>query len=175
MEFGLVALWLAAFLAVGTLARPLAAWLLPGPGGAAFAVPIALAVLGVVGHLVGQVAFGWPALLAGLATLVAGSALVRYRTRVTVDWRGSWVALLVFSGAFLFVVAIRALDPAAAPLPAAIGEKFLDFGLLRSLERAPSLPPEDVWFAGESVRYYYGGHMLTALLGTGTGTGSRFA
>jgi YYY domain-containing protein len=173
MEFGLVALWLAVFLVLGLLAVPLTAWLLPESDHAALSVPLALAVLGVVGHLVGHVAFGWPAVLAGLAVLGGGSYAAS--SRVDPDWRRVADAAVVFLAAFLLVVLVRALDPAVAPLPLAIGEKFLDFGLLRSLERAPTLPPEDMWFAGESVRYYYGGHMLVALLATLTDTGGRFA
>ncbi|MFT4922321.1 MAG: YYY domain-containing protein, partial [Haloarculaceae archaeon] len=173
MEFGLVALWLAVFLLLGFLARPIAAWLLPGMDHAALAFPVALAVLGIVGHLVGQIAFGWPALLAGLVVLV-GSAYALGGTG-QYDTRRFGEAAAVFTAAFLLVVLIRGFDPAAAPLPIAIGEKFLDFGLVRSLGRASALPPEDMWFAGEGVRYYYGGHMLTALLATLTGTGSQFA
>jgi YYY domain-containing protein len=173
MEFGLVALWLAAFLALGLLAFPVTAWLLPDLDHAALSFPVALAVLGVVGHLVGHLAFGWPAVLAGLTILACGSYLAA--GRVTQEYRRFAEAAAIFSAAFLLVVAIRALDPAAAPLPIAIGEKFLDFGLVRSLERAPRLPPEDMWFAGEAVRYYYGGHMVTALAATLTDTGGRFA
>ena len=173
MEFGLVGLWLAAFLLLGLLASPLAAWLLRDLDHAAFAVPMALAVVGVVGHLVGHLAYGWPAVLAGIAVLAAGS--YRVRNRVDLDRGRSLEAAAVFAGGYLLVVGIRAVDPAAAPLPVAIGEKFLDFGLLKALLRAPALPPEDMWFAGEPVRYHYGGHLVTGLLATLTATPARFA
>jgi len=173
MEFGLVGLWLATFLLLGLLARPLAAWLLPDLDHDAFAIPLGLAVVGVVGHLVGAVAFGWPALLAGLAVLVV--AAYRLGGLVPFDRRRLAEVAAVFAGAFLFMVAVRSFEPAAASLPVAIGEKFLDFGLLRTLLRTPRLPPEDLWFAGEAVRYHYGGHMLAALLATLTGTPARYA
>ncbi len=173
MELGLVVLWVVALLLLGALALPVATWLFPAFDPAPLAIPVALAILGVVGHLAGHVAFGWPAVLAGLAVLVAASYAAA--GRVDTDWRGLAEPAVVFVAAFSLVVAVRALDPAAAPLPLAIGEKFLDFGLVRALERAPALPPEDMWFAGRPVRYYYGGHMLTVLLGTLTGTGGRFA
>ena len=166
-------LWLGTLLLLGLLARPLAAWLLPGLDHDALAVPLALAVLGVVGHLVGHLAFGWPAVLAGLVALVA--ATVAVRDRATPDRRWPVEAAAVFAVAFLFVVAVRAIDPAAGPLPVAIGEKLLDFGLLASLARAPVLPPEDMWFAGATVRYHYGGHLLVSLLGTLTGTAPAHA
>ncbi|MFB6352591.1 MAG: DUF2298 domain-containing protein [Halobacteriales archaeon] len=172
MSFGLVVVWLAALLLLGLLAWPLAARLLPDLDHAALAFPLALAVLGVVGHLVGHVAFGWPALLAGLAVLAAGAYWGR--TAALPGRRFAEVGA-VFAAAFLFMVAVRAYDPAAAPLPVAVGEKLLDFGLLKSLLRAPALPPEDMWFAGEPVRYHYGGHLVAALLATLTGTAGRYA
>ncbi|WP_101296300.1 DUF2298 domain-containing protein [Halegenticoccus soli] len=78
----------------------------------------------------------------------------------------------VFVLGFLFVLAFRAVDPA---VHAGGGEKFLDFGLLKSLSRADALPPEDVWFAGEPVRYYYGGHLMASVLSTLTGTAPAYA
>ena len=175
MEFGLVALWLAMYLVVGLATLPLAAALFPRfrDAGAAFAIPVGLATVGVVGYLVGHVAFGWPALLAALAAIVLASATVG--DREAVDERAYAEAAAVFAVAFCFLVAVRSVSPAIAPLPLATGEKFLDYGLVRSTLRAGSLPPEDMWFAGESVSYYYGGQMLTALLTIFTDTAPRFA
>ncbi len=173
MEVGLVVIWVATFLLLGLAALPIATWLLPESADAGLAIPLALAVLGIVGYLVGQFAFGLPAVLAGLAVLAVGSALsVRV---VELDLRAYAEVAGVFVLAFGLVIWIRSLTPAAAPLPLAIGEKFLDFGLLRTLERSGQLPPEDMWFAGEPMRYYYGGHMLTVLLGTLTDTAARYA
>ena len=175
MEYGLVALWLAMYLVVGLATLPLAAALFSRfhDAGAAFAIPVGLAMVGVVGYLVGHVAFGWPALLVALATVVVASETVGDRDAV--DERAYAEAAAVFAVAFLFLVAVRAVSPAIAPLPLSAGEKFLDFGLVRTTLRAGALPPEDMWFAGESVQYYYGGHMLTALLSIFTGTAPRFA
>ncbi len=173
MQFGLVALWLAVFLLLGLVALPVSTWLFRDLDAPALAIPLALAVLGVVGFLVGHVAFGWPAALAGLLTLVGVSGLAV--SRVDPDWDGFWEPAVVFVIGFLVVVALRAVDPVAAPLPIATGEKFLDFGLLKTLERSSTLPPEDMWYAGKPVQYHYGGHVLTSLLSTLTGTEPRFA
>lgn len=173
MEFGLVALWLATFLLFGLLASPVAAWLLPELDHDALSFALALAVIGVVGHLVGHIAFGLPAGLAGLIVLGGGAYLVWDRTRF--DHRRYAEAAAVFTAAYLLVIGIRAFEPAAAPLPVAIGEKLLDFGLLRTLGRTAALPPEDMWFAGTPVRYHYGGHLLTGLLAALTGTEARYA
>jgi YYY domain-containing protein len=175
MEYLLVGVWLVTYLALGLAALPAAAWLFPrfADRGAAFALPLALAVIGVIGYLVGQVAFGWPALVVGLVALVGASYLAG---DVDIDRERAAEAAAVFTVGFLFVVVIRAFDPAVHPIG---GEKFLDFGLLKSLLRTAAatgtLAPEDMWFAGEPVQYYYGGHMLAALLTTLTSTPGRFA
>jgi len=175
MEYGLVVLWLAMYLIVGVAALPLVGALFPrfDDSGAAFAVPVGLAVVAVVGHLVGHLAFGWPALVAGLSVLVLASALLGDSDAV--DPREFAEASAVFAAAFLLMVAIRAANPAIAPLPVDIGEEMLDVGLLQALLRSDALPPEDMWFAGEAVQYHYGGHMLSALLALLTQTAPRFA
>ncbi len=172
MEIGLVILWLLAFLVLGVGALPFAAWLLPGTEYAGFAIPVALTVLGVVGHLVGHLAFGWPALLAGLGTLLALSAITATRTDTVIDIDRAAEYGLVFVAGFLLIVLIRGIDPAVLPLG---GEKFLDFGLLQTLNRTGSLPPESMWFANEPVKYYYGGQLVVSLLATMTGTGTAYA
>jgi YYY domain-containing protein len=174
MEYGLVVVWAATYLALALAALPLCGALFPRfpDRGAAFALPVALAVLGVVGYLVGHLAFGWPALLAGLVVLVVGSSLVGERTAAEPDYRAFAETSVVFLLAFGLVIAVRALDPAVHPIG---GEKFLDYGLLRSLLRAPVLPPEDMWFAGEPVQYYYGGHLVSALLTELTFTAPGYA
>lgn len=175
MEYGLVVLWLATYLVLGALALPLAAAIFRRfrDAGAAFAIPIALVTIAVVGYLVGHLAFGIPALVVGLAVL-SGLSL-RFGDPDRIEWRSYAEVAVVFTLAFLFMISIRAASPAIAPLPIAAGEKFLDYGLLRTLLRSTALPPEDMWFAGESVQYYYGGQLLTALLTILTGTAPRFA
>jgi len=174
MEYGYFLVWAVAFLALAIAALPAAAALFPRfpDRGAALALPLALAVLGIVGYLVGHLAFNWPALLAGLLVLGAGSYLLAERTDASPDFAMAAETGVVFLLAFAFLVAVRAVDPAVHPIG---GEKFLDFGLLRSLLRAPRLPPEDMWFAGEPVQYYYGGHLISALLARLTFTPPRFA
>ncbi|WP_255150481.1 DUF2298 domain-containing protein [Halorarius halobius] len=172
MQYGYVVVWLAVFLVLGLVALPVVAALFPRfhDRGAAFSFAAALATLGVVGYLVGHLRFGYVALLAGVVVLVAAS-LYAGRT-VEIDRRSYAEVAVVFSLAFLLVVAIRAVDPAVNPLG---GEKFLDYGLLKSLLRASRLPPEDMWFAGKPVKYYYGGHLVASLLARLTFTPAAYA
>jgi YYY domain-containing protein len=177
MEFGLVVLWLVAFLLLGLVSLPLVAWLFADLKYGAFTVPVGLAVVALVGHLVGYVAFGLPAAVAGVLALLGLSAVAARDIDLRRDANPARMAehALVFAVGFLLVVLIRGFDPAAAPLPLAIGEKFLDFGLLATLDRTQTLPPESMWFAGESVKYHYGGHTLTSLLASLTGTEPAYA
>lgn len=198
MEYGLVALWLGAYAALTALALPIAARLCPrfAGRGAGLAPTIALAILTLGGFAGGHVGMtlALPAGLGSLAVLAVVAALdwstLRERGRTVLRdldlsaiRRGSLLGVrlergaiaetaIVFGGGFLLIVAIRAADPAVTPLG---GEKFLDFGLLRTLARANALPPEDMWFAGEPLQYYYGGHLTASLLARLTATPSRFA
>jgi YYY domain-containing protein len=172
MEYGLVIWWLLASLAFMVAGMPLAAVLfarLPDRG-AGVALPLALAVLWVGAYLVGHLSLT-AGLWVGLAVLFGGAAVALYRG-VRFDNRRLAEVAVVFTAAFLFMIAIRAVDAGAHPI---MGEKFLDYGLLRSLLRTDTLPPEDIWFAGQPVQYYYGGHLLAALLTRLTGTAPQYA
>ena len=43
-------------------------------------------------------------------------------------------------------------------------EKFMDWGFVNSILRTKWLPPQDMWFAGEPINYYYFGHLMYGLL-----------
>ncbi len=182
MEFGAVARWLVVLAALAALGLPLAARTfgrLDGRG-VGLALPAALTTTWWGAYLVGHVSYGVHASLAGLGVLVVLALVAALdvdvhagsvdRSLPAVDRPAAQQVATVFLAAFALVVAIRAVDPAVGPLG---GEKFLDYGLLEALARADRLPPEDFWFAGERVAYYYGGHLLAATLGDLAGTGPR--
>lgn len=54
---------------------------------------------------------------------------------------------------------IRGLQPDIHGL-----EKFMNYGFVNSILRTSSMPPRDMWFAGEGINYYYYGHLICALL-----------
>jgi YYY domain-containing protein len=167
MEYGLVALWWLTYVGIALFGLPVAARLfasLPGRG-AGFSFALSLAIMTLVAFWVGFLALGWVALFAGLAAL-AVCAMLAARSGLVIDRRATLEAVAVFTLVYGFVIALRSVEPGITPG----GEKFLDFGLVASLYRAASLPPEDFWFAGESVIYYYGGHFVVALLARLTDT-----
>ncbi|MFB6127606.1 MAG: DUF2298 domain-containing protein [Halolamina sp.] len=186
MEFGLVAVWLSVYAGLAALGYPIAARLFRRfpDRGAGLALPTALVVVTLPVFWLGRVAYGPLTVAVGVAVLAATSlaaaldldALRRgelsVHSSLAVD-RGPVARVAVaFLLSFLFLVTVRAFDPAVHAIG---GEKYLDFSLLRTLSRSPTLPPEDPWFAGSTVRYYYGGHLMTSVLAHLTATASRFA
>ncbi|APE95504.1 DUF2298 domain-containing protein [Halodesulfurarchaeum formicicum] len=173
MELGIVLTWLVLYLGLGVLALPLASQLFEDfpDRGAGLAIPVAFAVIAVSTYWLGQVRFGLVTALFAVLALLTGSVLA-LRSGVSIDRSRFRDAAVVFTLAYLLLILIRLYRPGAVP---GGGEKFLDFGLLASVLRATALPPQDMWFAGESVQYYYGGHMLAAVFALLTDTAPRFA
>ncbi len=67
----------------------------------------------------------------------------------------------VFAAAFVIFLLIMALIP---DIYFAAADDFMDFAVMGSTIRGDYFPPVDPWFAGESIPYYYGGHLLAAIL-----------
>lgn len=186
MQYLAVLVWLVIFAGLAVLGYPLAARLFGRlrSGGAGFALPLALLAVWLPVYWLGKLSFGPLTVFVGVAALVGVAAAVgldrgALRDRelllaedLPVNRRALAETAVVFVGAFLFLIAIRSVDPA---VHAAGGEKYLDYGMLRTLLRSGALPPEDFWFAGEPVQYYYGGHLVAAILTYLTGTAPELA
>ncbi|MFB6069878.1 MAG: DUF2298 domain-containing protein [Halanaeroarchaeum sp.] len=174
MEFGRVVVWWLLYQGLLVAGWPLAAAIAPSSRnrGAWMAIPVAIVALLLPVFWIGQVAYGLPTILVGVLSTVALSVSVARWRDFEYDWASVREVVVVFTLAFVFMLTVRAAAPGIYP---GGGEKFLDFGILQSLLRADSLPPEDMWFAGETLLYYYGGHLVSATLATITGTAGKFA
>ncbi|WP_049980954.1 DUF2298 domain-containing protein [Halolamina rubra] len=186
MQYLAVLVWLSVFAGLAVLGYPLAARLFARfrSRGVGFALPAALVTIWLPVYWLGKLSFGPLTVAAGVAVLVGVAAALgldrealrdgepRLADDLGVDRRVVAETAVVFVAAFLFLVAIRSADPA---VHASGGEKYLDFGMLRTLLRSGALPPEDFWFAGEPVQYYYGGHLVAAILTYLTGTAPELA
>lgn len=173
MEYGAVVVWWLLFIALAVTGFPIAARLFDSfpDRGAGLALPLALSVLVIPIYWFGHLAFTPITIGAGVLVL-AGVAGWAAWTGPQIDVTRFTEMLVVFTLGFGLLVAVRAVDPSIHPLG---GEKFLDFGLLNTILRASQLPPQDMWFAGEPVQYYYGGHLIAAVLTALTGTPARLA
>jgi YYY domain-containing protein len=171
MEWIALLKWLLAFAALAGVGAPVAAWLCPRlpRRGAAFSLPVALLAVALVAFLVGQVTYGRHTVFLAVAVTL-GAAALAYRRGARPAWRAVAGAYGVFVVGFLFLVLFRTAAPDITP---AGGEQFLHFGLTKALARAPSLPPEDFWFAGEPLRYYYGSQLQVTSISVLTGTPLR--
>ncbi|MFP4629078.1 MAG: DUF2298 domain-containing protein, partial [Halobacteriales archaeon] len=173
MEWATLLAWVLASALLALLGAPLAAAVFAPLSDRAgtFAVHLSLVVVGLVTFWVGRLAYGLVALLAALVVLVALSSALLYRG-VRPDWRGVAEGTLALLVGFLAAAWVRATNPTITP---AGGEQFLHFGLLKAVGRSGRLPPEDMWFAGEPVRYYYGGHTVVDQLARLTATDAHLA
>jgi len=66
---------------------------------------------------------------------------------------------LLFFLALLFWAIIRSFNPEIHGL-----EKYMDFGFVNAILKTKFFPPQDMWLAGETINYYYFGHLITAIL-----------
>jgi YYY domain-containing protein len=85
-----------------------------------------------------------------------------FRARGNLAVEALLLALLAF---FLWGLTFNpAVDPDS--------ERFMDYALLEAVTTDPGFPPQDPWFAGEPIHYYYFGYYgvgyVLALTGTGT-------
>lgn len=66
---------------------------------------------------------------------------------------------LIFLAIFLLFVYIRGFKPEAYGT-----EKFMDYGFMTSMMRSDYMPPQDFWFSGTSLNYYYVGQFMATFL-----------
>ena len=154
MDLWLVARWLAVFAALTVMGAPIAATLfdrLPRKG-AAFALPAAVVPLTITVFWVGRISFGMEAIWVGVGTVLVLS-IVAFVRGYRPNWTAVTGAYVVFAVGFGFMLLFRANGPGITPYG---GEHFLHFGVMNSIMRANALPPEDFWYAGENLQYYYG-------------------
>lgn len=78
-------------------------------------------------------------------------------------FKDNWQTFAWQEGMFLIMLTfwslIRGFDPAIEGL-----EKFMDQGFVNAILRSKWFPPQDMWFAGQPINYYYFGHLIAAVL-----------
>ncbi|MEM5878767.1 MAG: DUF2298 domain-containing protein, partial [Candidatus Aenigmatarchaeota archaeon] len=66
---------------------------------------------------------------------------------------------LIFLFSFIVFCLIRSLTPAVEGL-----EKLFDISLINGILKSEKMPPQDPWFSGHNINYYYFGHFTVATL-----------
>ena len=156
--------WLGWLALAGVLARPLALRLMPGEGGG-----------WIMGKLLGWLIAGWvPWCLAAFQILpfdkasIAGVlmlALLALRGGLGPrDWRGALTVEAGFLVLFWLGLAAKLIHADLTGL-----EKFTDMGFLSAAMRAEAMPPQDAWFAGHGLNYYYVGQAMVGAWGNMAG------
>lgn len=68
---------------------------------------------------------------------------------------------LVFTISFLVFLLILIKNP---NIFYSYSEDFMDYGFIKAILRTEYFPPADPWYAGSSLTYYYGGHLIIAIM-----------
>jgi YYY domain-containing protein len=176
-EFLYVLNWWALFLLIGLLFMPLSMRIFPTftDKGYLFSKVIGLAISSYVLWLFANFKI-IPITVHGCWGVVAACGIAVYMlfyrkkeakdinlfSEDTITWAtiGESIFLLSLS----FWTYLRGFNPKLEGL-----EKFMDYGFVNSILKSRFIPPNDMWFAGESINYYYYGQYVTAFLTRLTG------
>ena len=107
--------------------------------------------------------FGWGSILISLLLLAALSLYLGRKNLRIADWPRRKIIIIesIFAVAFVAFLLIKVGRP---DIYFGGTDFFMDFAFMESIIRGDYFPPVDPWFAGESIPYYYGGHLLSAIL-----------
>lgn len=153
-------------------------------GAYALSKGVGLLLVTYIAWLLAHFAERWPALGFSFAT-VSGAwyavlavgllCLLRNGTRLWAFARANMRVLLwteaIFAAGFAAMVALRATAPHISYhvkewSPFVVfdhaAEKFTDFAILNGLLTSSTFPPHDAWLSGETLNYYYFGHLMWA-------------
>ncbi len=103
--------------------------------------------------------------LIGGCLLAAGTLLFFLKARtLAAFFRNNLRTVVILEALFLLTLAAGtfltgyygAIDPDS--------ERMMDYAMIQAVLKSGALPPQDLWFAGQPVNYYYFGYVLVAVL-----------
>jgi uncharacterized membrane protein len=158
--------WWAALWFLGIMGWPITAWMFNKWGEMAYWLAKIVGILALVYivWILGSLKllpYSWMSIGIATAVLIWTDYRIIQKTQVLRGMKiGKIAALeLIFLGLLLFWSWIKAHEPTINGL-----EKFMDFGFTKSILQGSYFPPRDMWFAGESINYYYFGHLIMATI-----------
>ena len=170
MQLAYVVIWWLTLLIIGLITFPLVSRLCGGLQDKGYSISkiLGLLLLTYFSWLLASahiLKFGYSNIIISFILLLALSFIIgrKHLNPKTMPWRSILITEAIFAvafGLFLFYLSHR------PDLHITYSEDFMDFGFMRSIMRSDYLPPADPWLAGESISYYYGGHMVGAVLTT---------
>ena len=113
-------------------------------------------------------------LILALLALASGALAVRRRRSLRRFLRRQWPVILLTEGAFLSIFAGFLFYYSHIP-SYGYAEQPTDMAFLSALVRDQHFPPEDPWLAGESMRYYFFGHLTVSVMAKLTGISASVA
>lgn len=102
-------------------------------------------------------------LLILVALNVVGFVRAKVRQTIVKLVRTNLPYIVVTEGVFLGMVSLLGWIRSYVPDIRSY-EMFMDEGFLAGIMRSPHFPPNDMWYAGQSINYYYYAHYTIAML-----------
>jgi uncharacterized membrane protein len=161
----LVLRWWLVWISLGWIGWPIAKKLFSNwfDRGYAMAKIVGIGILTWVVWILGMmkaVPLGWFSIgIAAMLVAVLGWTINRGRVVGKINWRVVIVEEVVFGLALLAWSWVKAHEPTINGL-----EKFMDFGFTKSILQSKFFPPDDMWYAGQPINYYYFGHLIMAMV-----------
>ena len=112
------------------------------------------------------VPFGLPSILAFAAVLAITSSLTLLLRRKEIPTlvKPRLRSIALTEVVFVIILALILLLIGYYPDVTSGSESMMDLGILNSVSRTDYFPAKDVWMSGESMNYYYFGHVLVAAI-----------
>lgn len=161
--------WLLLF-GLGIISLPLTTWLFKGffDRGYALAKIIGILAISYLAWILGsfKILPFFSETLWLIILLVTGFSFwfsqrqnLKLKKLIQENWRLFVLEEGIFFLALVFWSFVRGFQPNIQGL-----EKFMDYGFVNSILRSRYFPPADMWLAGETINYYYFGHLTAAVL-----------
>ena len=173
MQVAYVAFWWLALEVIGLVSFPLVSRVCSGLGDRGYSISklVGLLILTCLVWIISSLhvlPFGFVSIIISFSILVMLSLFLGRKNLWVPNWPGRQIIISdsLFTIAFAVFVLIMLGKPDIYFTGAS--DSVFNYAFLQSILRADYFPPVDPWFAGESIPYYYGGHLMTALLTTVT-------